>query len=972
MKKLFGRDKPKDQPPALPAAQQQIQAHTPIHHQFATRPQSQHDDDRWEVLDTPPLPPGAGAPVPSPTATGARSPSPYSIAPATTTTAPISARQPGPPTTLKKKNPPAIGILGALDPGHVRNRSEERFDTPPPPKEKEAKKPGFIWGRGASDKDKDKEREREREREQRERIERAELEREAREAHRGRERRDDDNELTRKIGFLTATASEDWTLVLDVCDHASASEANAKEAVRALRREFKYGEPAAQLAAARVRVFFSLAPGLSLSSRWYAVVLILMYILQLWAIMLRNSNEVFINQSTSRKFLDTLEDLLTSSRTSPVVRERMMDVLAAAAYASGSKKDAGFRGLWRRVKPRDKPEEGMPFDTEDAMFNPPLVSHPAHHAPQTHSPSHPQPQVQVQRPPSSYDYDYFAGDPSYNSNPTTTTTTPNNGNGNNATNGPAMVYQDPTPTVPDTPEISGQTPPVARPPVKKKKTGDNHEGAKDSSKRDRDRDRDEPSSKRDRDRGRDKDRDRDRGDRGDRDRDREGRGGGRHGPYIIPPDEDMRRLFTECKIGVGNANLLSQALAVAGVEELGESVIKEFHKKCLDSQELIFTQIPWASAGAERSRVAKDAEERARLTSSPNGVNGVNGSPGAEGEDGGQTREEELLADLLAANEQLMEALALYDDLKRVALEREIEMKSRDEVVLDPRLKQFMTDDGTLHPDHMNVGGSKPRQHSRSGSRSRSPSPSPVPVSLQPSYPGHPPPLAHSQPQTPVPTPIPTQGLAPPPAAPHGPRLPGAGAVGSRTPSPAHADAMPPPPPAHSDRELNGMGPRAPYAYTAPSTPGSVDGEYAYRDNTPTYNWNSEDDEGERRGNGYQYGSDGADEDADGEEGLYRPSAKALGKRRVDADEYDTGRAGDDLSLLHGKSHEQHHFDDRPGGGAPDSDDDSDSTHQFHNSSAWYAMHPTTQFVYDAAAERTQARIRQGHVSALITVNGVH
>ncbi|KAK7029778.1 hypothetical protein R3P38DRAFT_2439536, partial [Favolaschia claudopus] len=143
-------------------------------------------------------------------------------------------------------------------------------------------------------------------------------------------------------GFLTATASEDWTLVLDVCDHASSSEANAKEAVRALRREFKYGEPAAQLAAAR-----------------------------LWAIMLRNSSEIFINQSTSRKFLDTLEDLLTSTRTIPVVRERVMDVLAAAAYASGSKKDVGFRGLWRRVRPRHTPEEGMPFETEDAMFNPP-------------------------------------------------------------------------------------------------------------------------------------------------------------------------------------------------------------------------------------------------------------------------------------------------------------------------------------------------------------------------------------------------------------------------------------------------------------------------------------------------------------------------------------------------------------------------------------------------------------------------
>lgn len=41
-----------------------------------------------------------------------------------------------------------------------------------------------------------------------------------------------------------------------------------------------------------------------------------------------------MQQIMSRKFLDTLEDVLTSSRTSPVVRERLMDVLAAVAYAS--------------------------------------------------------------------------------------------------------------------------------------------------------------------------------------------------------------------------------------------------------------------------------------------------------------------------------------------------------------------------------------------------------------------------------------------------------------------------------------------------------------------------------------------------------------------------------------------------------------------------------------------------------------
>ena len=41
------------------------------------------------------------------------------------------------------------------------------------------------------------------------------------------------------IGYLTATSSEDWRVVLDVCERASATEANAKEAAKALRREFK-------------------------------------------------------------------------------------------------------------------------------------------------------------------------------------------------------------------------------------------------------------------------------------------------------------------------------------------------------------------------------------------------------------------------------------------------------------------------------------------------------------------------------------------------------------------------------------------------------------------------------------------------------------------------------------------------------------------------------------------------------------
>jgi hypothetical protein len=43
----------------------------------------------------------------------------------------------------------------------------------------------------------------------------------------------------------------------------------------------------------------------------------------------------------------------------------------------GKEKDKdGFRALWCRLKPADKPEAGVPFDTDDAMFSPPVVSLP--------------------------------------------------------------------------------------------------------------------------------------------------------------------------------------------------------------------------------------------------------------------------------------------------------------------------------------------------------------------------------------------------------------------------------------------------------------------------------------------------------------------------------------------------------------------------------------------------------------------
>ncbi|KAF7326934.1 hypothetical protein MVEN_02587300 [Mycena venus] len=270
LRKSFARKKAKDfQPPV-----QQNLLRIPI--------QSSAEDDGWEVVKrhTPPLPPSP---------TGVRSLSPNTVL------HPQAKHRPPPQqqgqtlsqyrgvSTFRKKT---ILSLASLEPQQVCTESEERTREILPFHQKGKEKcKGVLSGRGR------------------------------------------DTELTRKIGFLIATALEDWTLVLDVCDHASAAEAYAKEALVAAR---------------------------------------------LWAMMLHNSSEIFIMHSTSRRFLSTVEDLLTFPHTSPVVRDRVMDVLAAAAYASGSRRNAGFRPLWRRVRPLDKPEEGIPFEAEDPMLNPAL------------------------------------------------------------------------------------------------------------------------------------------------------------------------------------------------------------------------------------------------------------------------------------------------------------------------------------------------------------------------------------------------------------------------------------------------------------------------------------------------------------------------------------------------------------------------------------------------------------------------
>ncbi|KAF8331605.1 hypothetical protein F5887DRAFT_922689 [Amanita rubescens] len=88
-----------------------------------------------------------------------------------------------------------------------------------------------------------------------------------------------------------------------------------------------------------------------------------------------------LRREFGRKFLITLEGLITSSATSPVIRERLLllwrsvqiSIRLSLLISVKGPKDSGFRRLWKKVKPVDKPEEfeGVPFDIDDATSNAP-------------------------------------------------------------------------------------------------------------------------------------------------------------------------------------------------------------------------------------------------------------------------------------------------------------------------------------------------------------------------------------------------------------------------------------------------------------------------------------------------------------------------------------------------------------------------------------------------------------------------
>lgn len=125
----------------------------------------------------------------------------------------------------------------------------------------------------------------------------------------------------------------DWNDVHALGTFINQSEANSKEAIRALTREIKSQELQVQQRAVRA---------------W-----------GVWALL---GAGPFSTQAANSKLLVTLEEILDNSLTFPALRKDILDVLSSLAYRSHtSERLRRVARLWARVCPSDRPLEGAPL-----------------------------------------------------------------------------------------------------------------------------------------------------------------------------------------------------------------------------------------------------------------------------------------------------------------------------------------------------------------------------------------------------------------------------------------------------------------------------------------------------------------------------------------------------------------------------------------------------------------------------------
>lgn len=452
-----------------------------------------------------------------------------------------------------------------------------------------------------------------------------------------------------RIGWISANAVDehDWLEILPLIDVVGYSEAASKEAARALRKIFKYGSVDRQRRAVRI-----------------------------WALLTLNASDRFRLQVASKRFLDAVEDTIASSKTPLGVKETMLRVLGVLAFEfRGDPELVSVTKCWNKVKPSDRPKDGEPLENDLFEFRlpQPRPTQQQQREARRRSRQQQQPQQQQRRVEA-------AGEGA-------------RGMYGEMTAAPAVLGADRRHPSALATYMSPQPP--AEVPIQQTWPSSNLSLSAPSAEQLQQGSTTNP---------------------------------GQTGPDIVanlealaenahssrsasltPPvfgyEEDIRRLHEECQIAHSNATVLLDTVLHEGLHSETVEVVDEFYGKVVRSQEIISSQIPWASAQADRSRLALE---------------------GVGEEKGRETREERLLGDLLEAHGRTSEAIRVVEEARRRVDEEEEERRvterSRVEVRLDR--SQLVQDavSGEVYDAAANRGrGLLGVESQASGSRSPSP-----------------------------------------------------------------------------------------------------------------------------------------------------------------------------------------------------------------------------------------------------------
>ncbi|KAF8727742.1 Protein tyrosine kinase, partial [Rhizoctonia solani] len=151
-------------------------------------------------------------------------------------------------------------------------------------------------------------------------------------------------EMSRLAEYAIHTNIEDWAVVVELCNKLGIDPQETEESFKVLINDIRSTLPSVQLSAAK-----------------------------LWMIMIYRCRPYFASHIPEQELLGVIEEVALSSRTSPVVRDRLVEVMGASVFLLKDAETLGpYQSTWMKLRQRLRlthPPEGLAITAEDHIIS---------------------------------------------------------------------------------------------------------------------------------------------------------------------------------------------------------------------------------------------------------------------------------------------------------------------------------------------------------------------------------------------------------------------------------------------------------------------------------------------------------------------------------------------------------------------------------------------------------------------------